>query len=44
VTLESRELDPFVTKGSGSAGIVLGTERTGVELTAFKLLKMKLML
>lgn len=36
ITLEKKQLDQFVTKSSGTAGIVVGTERSGVELTAFQ--------
>lgn len=35
VTLEERELDRFVTKVAGSSGIMLGEQRTGVELSVF---------
>lgn len=34
--IETRALDSFVTKDSGSAGILLSAERSGVTLTAFK--------
>lgn len=36
IVLEQKELDTYVTKVPGASGIVLGSDRTGIELVAFK--------
>ena len=36
IILDSKELDTYVTKVAGASGIVLGPERTGIELAVFE--------